>query len=249
MWVWIISGLAVVILAVLVIGSIRVDTVRIASPDEAIEDIEVARDYDKISRWPQFGLLRKLVINELRRCRPQGTLVDIGCGPGYLETDILKAFPQLSVTGVDIAGEMVQKAADNLSGLGFGSRAGFRQGDIHELPFENGSVDCIVSTLSLHHWSEPAKAMGEIHRVLKPGGGFLLFDLRRDSPRLFYWVMRFAQTFILPAAIRRIDEPTRSALASYTSVELEQVLSGTPFTEWSIKQGIFWSFVPGVKNL
>ncbi len=248
MWIWILTGLLLIVLALLIAGSIRLDTPRRVGPDEGITDIEVARGYDKISRWPQFRLLRKLIIAELRRCHPQGTLVDIGCGPGYLIADILRAFPELSVIGVDIAEEMLQQAAGNLSNPAFSEKISFRQGDIHQLPFENGSVDFVVSTLSMHHWSEPSKAINEIHRVLKPGKRFLLFDLRRDSPRLFYWIMRIAQTFFLPAAVSRINEPTGSALASYTSSELKQILAETPFKEWNIKQGIFWSFVVGEKT-
>jgi ubiquinone/menaquinone biosynthesis C-methylase UbiE len=247
MWIWIITGLVIAITAVILTGFRRPDTARRVGPDEGIEDAEVARGYDKISRWPQFRLIRKLIISEIRRHRPEGTLVDIGCGPGYLTADILKAFPQLSVTGVDIAGEMVEKAGRNLSGH-FGSRANFRQGDIHSLPFEDGSVDYIVSTLSMHHWAEPAAAISEIHRVLKPGRGFLIFDLRRDSPVIFYWIIRFAQKFILPPAMGRIDEPTSSALASYTPSELEKILSGTPFGSWNIKEGLFWTFVSGKKE-
>jgi ubiquinone/menaquinone biosynthesis C-methylase UbiE len=248
MWVWILTGLFFIVLVVLVTGGRRLNTTRHIGPEEGIEDIEVARGYDKISQWPQFRMLRRLIISELRSYHPQGTLVDIGCGPGYLIADILRAFPQLSVIGVDIAEEMLQRAADNLSALGFGERSSFRQGDIHELPFGNGSVDFVVSTLSLHHWSEPTKAVSEVHRVLKPGSRFLLFDLRRDSPRLFYWAMRFAQKFVLPAAMSSINEPTSSVLASYTSAELRQILSGTPFKDWSLKQGIFWSFVAGKKT-
>ena len=248
MWIWILTGLVIIAMALLIAGSRRLDTTRLVSPDEGIDDVEVARGYDKISRWPQFRLLRKFIIAELRRCHPNGTLVDIGCGPGYLIADILRAFPKLSVIGVDIAEEMLQQAAGNLSSPSFKERISFRQGDIHKLPFESGSVDFVVSTLSLHHWSEPLEAINEIYRILKPDKRFLLFDLRRDSPHLFYWIMRFAQTFILPAAISRIKEPTGSALASYTSSELKQILSKTPFKEWSIKQGIFWSFVAGEKT-
>jgi len=248
MWIWIISGIALIVLVTLILGSQRVNVKCHTGPDEGIEDIEVAKAYDRISQWPQFVCLRKMIIRELRRCHPQGILADIGCGPGYLTADIAKLFPHLSIIGVDISEEMMQKAIANLSMLGFGERAIFRQGDIHKLPFDPNSVDFIITTLSLHHWSEPAKAIHEIHRVLKPGGQFLIFDLRRDSPRLFYWIMRFAQTIILPSAMSRINEPTSSALASYTSVELKEILSATPFKHYSIQPGIFWSFIFGRKN-
>jgi len=248
MWIWILAGLVIVILISALFGSRRVNTGRRVGPDEGIEDTEIARGYDKISRWPQFRVLRKLVILEISRLHPASNIVDIGCGPGYLIADILKAFPRVSVTGVDIAEEMLERARDNMSRLGFGGRTSFRQGDIHELPFEDDSVDFIVTTLSLHHWSEPVKAINEIHRVLKLGSRFLLFDLRRDSPRAFYWLMKFAQTFILPEAMGRINEPISSALAGYTPVELEKFISRTPFREFTIKPGVFWAFLSGRKD-
>lgn len=248
MWIWILLGIALVILVIFVLGSRRIDVTRQIGPAEGIEDVETTMAYDRISQWPQFRLLRKMIIRELRRHHPQGILVDVGCGPGYLVVDVVRSFPRLSIIGVDISEEMMQKAEKNLSVLGFGERAVFRKGDIHDLPFESNSVDFVISTLSLHHWSEPIKAIHEIHRVLKQGGQFLLFDLRRDSPRLFYWLMRFAQIFILPSVMRRMNEPTSSVLASYTSPELKQMLAATQFKQWSVQKDIFWSFVSGRKN-
>lgn len=248
MWIWIVLAIALIILVTLIIGSRRVDVARCISPEEGIEDIEVTEAYDRISKWPQFRFLRKLIVRELRRCHPQGVLADIGCGPGYLMADISKSFSQISIIGVDISEKMIQKATGNLSALGFSERTSFRQGDIHDLPFESNSLDFLISTLSLHHWSKPAKAINEMHRVLKTGGQFLLFDLRRDSPRLFYWVMRFAQAIVLPSPMGRMNEPTSSVLASYTPFELKELLSVTPFKYFSIQTGIFWSFVVGQKD-
>mgnify|MGYP001072125842 CR=1 FL=1 len=102
-------------------------------------------------------------------------------GLGYLVAEIAKSFPQLSIIGVDISEEMRQKATKNLFSLGLAEKVSFRQGDIQEFPFENNSLDFVVSTLSLHHWLEPKQALEEINRVLKPRGQFLIFDLRRDS--------------------------------------------------------------------
>ena len=46
------------------------------------------------------------------------------------------------------------------------------------LPFESGSIDLVVSTLSLHHWPNPGAGFAEIARVLRPGGVALVYDLR-----------------------------------------------------------------------
>ncbi len=51
-------------------------------------------------------------------------------------------------------------------------------GDVAALPFPDGSFDLVVSTFSMHHWSDPAAGLGEIARVLRPAGRALIWDLR-----------------------------------------------------------------------
>ena len=246
-WAWVIVAIVLLILIILSVGLRRLNFPRKVSP-EGLEDDEVVLAYDKISRWPQFKLLRWLIVTELKRHNPDGILADVGCGPGYLIAVMAKSLPNLSIIGVDISQEMVQKAAQNLSSLGLAEKVSFRQGDIQKLPFEANSLDFVVSTFSLHHWSEPNQALHEIYRVLKPGGQFLIFDLRRDSRRLFYWLIKFAQTFVIPSVMKRAKEPTGSLLASYTPVELEAFLSKTSFKQKKIKPGIGWLFVLGRKD-
>jgi ubiquinone/menaquinone biosynthesis C-methylase UbiE len=248
MWIWLIVIDAFFALVLLIFGYRRIKVPRQVSPEEGIEDIEVVQSYDRISKWPQFKLLRIIIVGELKKYNPDGILVDVGCGPGYLLVDIAKTFPKLSVIGIDISEEMEQKATKNISRLGLDKKVRFRRGDIQELPFADNSLDFVVSTLSLHHWSEPKQAIEEINRVLKPRGQFLIFDLRRDIHRLFYWLLRFAQKFVLPFPMKRINEPTSSFLASYTPVELYALMSCSPVDEWKIKPGDFWTFIWGIKS-
>jgi len=57
-----------------------------------------------------------------------------------------------------------------------------------ELPFEDGSFDFAVSTLVLCTVDDPARALAEIHRLLKPGGQLLFVEhVRSDEPRLARW--------------------------------------------------------------
>jgi ubiquinone/menaquinone biosynthesis C-methylase UbiE len=174
-------------------------------------------------------------------------VVDVGCGPGYLIAAIARAFPHVHVIGVDIAEEMIAAASQNAVTQGLGDQVEYRKGDICKLPFEQGSIDFLVSTLSLHHWSDPGLALREVYRVLKPKGQFLLFDLRRDERRWIYWLFRFAQRFIVPTALRRFDEPHGSFMASYTPVEMEALLSGTSFRDRSIRPSLGWMFIWGTK--
>ena len=85
MWLTIILAVVVVIFILLfVVASRGVTISRQIGPDEGIDDAEIVKAYDRISHWPQFRVIRRVIIHELKRHHPQGTLVDVGCDPGYL---------------------------------------------------------------------------------------------------------------------------------------------------------------------
>ena len=248
MWLIILlAAFAVAFLLLLVVASRGVTIPRQIGPDEGIDDNKIVKAYDRISQWPQFRAIRQIIIHELKKHHPQGTLVDVGCGPGYLLVDMARVFNDLKFIGVDISSQMAEKATGNIASTGFIERVSFRVGDIQGLPFESNSLDFVVSTLSLHHWLQPSQGFKEILRVLKPSGQFLVFDLKRNSPRLVYWLLNFAQSLILPAALGRINEPTSSFLASYTPVEIKVLMKDIGFKTWHVRAGLFWSFTWGQK--
>ena len=245
MWIWL-TALAVVI--VLLLTSLRrVRSERVVGPEEGIEDDATVRSYEKVNRLPPFKMLRIMVVRKLKKMRPSGILVDIGCGPGYFTGDMARALPEVNIIAADISDEMLERAKDQLSSPDIADRIRYQQGDIHSLPFEDNSLDFVVSTLSLHHWADPSRAFREIHRVLKPNGKFLVFDTRRDSPWLYYRLLKFAQRFVLPSQLKEKNEPTSSIMASYTPEEAHGFFEGIPFSELSVKPGFFWLFVSGRK--
>jgi ubiquinone/menaquinone biosynthesis C-methylase UbiE len=132
---------------------------------EGIEDPEAAQAYDRISRWPQFRLLRRMIVGKLAKYHPMGTLADVGCGPGYLTTSITRRYPHLHVVGFDTSLEMIRTATLNTFSRGFSDRVEFREGDVSSLPVPEDTLDFVVSTLSLHHWSDPGLGLAEFHRV------------------------------------------------------------------------------------
>src|SRR5215208_5821562 len=76
-----------------------------------------------------------------------------------------------------ILSAMVELAARRAARAGLSERVQFEVGDVAALPLSDGEFDGVVSTLSLHHWSDPASGLAEIHRVLKPDGGARIYDL------------------------------------------------------------------------
>jgi ubiquinone/menaquinone biosynthesis C-methylase UbiE len=244
--------ISMVLLLAAFIGLFRLDVPRRASI-EGIEDPEAAEAYDRLSRMPQFALIRRSFVKKLRRYAVEGSITDVGCGPGYLLLLIAEELPAHKLVGVDISGEMVGRAKANFDTVGLGGRAEFRVGSAERLPFNDDTQDLIVSTLSLHHWADPQSAFDEFYRVLRPGGQIFMLDLRRDARQLFFWLMWFAQNVALRVlglgALTRINEPTGSLLASYISKEIEVMLSKTRFRDHRIEGKLGWIYLWGRKEL
>jgi SAM-dependent methyltransferase len=101
-------------------------------------------------------------------------VLDLGCGTGELVLAISRRLRDARIIGIDLSPDMLLFASRHATTDG---RLRFTVGDVASLPFDDASVDLIVSTLSLHHWSEPANGFAEIARVLRPGGVALIYDL------------------------------------------------------------------------
>ena len=133
-----------------------------------------SRLYDVAARRLLRGVYRRLAADVADTAPRDGAVLDVGTGPGVLLVELARRRPDLTVTGVDLSADMVAAATRNLRESG----ATAKVASVTDLPFPDGSFDLIVSSLSLHHWDEPAAAVPELSRVLRPGGRLLIYDLR-----------------------------------------------------------------------
>jgi ubiquinone/menaquinone biosynthesis C-methylase UbiE len=217
-----------------------------APEKEGEQDAEAVLAYDRTANYPPFLILRRMVLRRLERRPPHGILMDAGCGPGHLAISVSRKFPGLKVIGLDNNADMIAAARRNRLSLAAGDIS-FLPGDVHRLPGEAASIDFIISTLSLHHWQHPLQALGEIHRVLKPGGRLLLMDLRRDCARWFYYMLVLMQRFTVPSAIRRTNGAVGSVYASYTAAEISGLFGSVPFRRVNIEAAPGWVFATARK--
>src|SRR5690606_1956894 len=105
------------------------------------------------------------------------TVLDLGSGAG---NDCFIARHETGasgkVIGIDFTEAMIQKARINAEKLGF-NNVEFRQGDIEDIPVSDAVADVIVSNCVLNLVPDKQRVIGEIFRVLKPGGHFSISDI------------------------------------------------------------------------
>ena len=137
-----------------------------------------ATAYDLVSGVLARPLYRRVVTDVTKVALPGGSVVlDVGTGPGRVARLIAAACPKVEVEGVDLSPEMIARATSTAKTTRT-SNVRFQVGDVVTLPFVDRSVDLVVSTLSLHHWDDPAAGLDEIIRVLAPGGQAWIYDFR-----------------------------------------------------------------------
>lgn len=134
---------------------------------------------------PLLEPLHGRVADEVTALAP-GVVLDVGTGPGALAVAIAQRCESCTVIGVDFAPEMLVTAEARARDAGVLDRVRFEVADAADLPLADGSTDVAVSTLSLHHWRDVPAVLRELHRVVRPGGRVLIYDLRFSySPRQF----------------------------------------------------------------
>ncbi len=138
-----------------------------------------ARLYAKVAPRILRGLYRRVADDLVVRVgsHPSPTIVDLGSGPGELAIELARRLPAARVIGVDPAPAM-RDAAARAAMLAGVATAAFVHGEAGAIPLPDASADLLVSTLSMHHWPDPAAALREIARVLRPGGEALIYDAR-----------------------------------------------------------------------
>lgn len=161
----------------------------------------IAPSYDLNNRLHSFGrdqAWRRRAVREAG-LREGDVVVDVACGTG----DLTEAFARAGaghVIGIDFTREMLEIAERKRDRMGPGarSRVEYRQGDAMELELEDASADVVSIAFGLRNVADPARALGEFHRVLRPGGRLVILEF--DQPRLgpLRWLNDLYCTVIMP---------------------------------------------------
>jgi ubiquinone/menaquinone biosynthesis C-methylase UbiE len=134
--------------------------------------------------WIQRYLdrIHAAIVDQIASSEPVSHVLDVGCGTGRLLRRLAVKWPTARLSGVDPS-EGMTEVARRLT-----PHATFHISPAARLPFGAETVDVVVSSVSLHHWPDPATGLQEVARVLRPGGRLALADVA--VPRWLAWLPR-----------------------------------------------------------
>lgn len=191
--------------------------------------------YDPFSRLVRVERLHRRVLDEAG-LRAGTRVLEIGCGTGNLLLLAHRLTPGVVTTGLDPDTDALDRAARKARRRGVDLQLDLGYAD--SLPYEDGSVDVVLSSLMLHHLPEAAKvpALREARRVLRPGGRLVVLDVdgegHRHGPT---WVRRHdrrepgaAGAGSVPALVRAAGLDVARVTPVATLLGPAVVVTGTP---------------------
>ena len=126
---------------------------------------------------PEFAALRAAV-----QAQAAARVLDLGCGAGHVSYQVAPLAAE--VVACDLASEMLELVSARARELGL-ANVRTHCAAAESLPFADGHFDVVLSRYSAHHWADPARALAEVRRVLRPAGQCVLVDVASPGVALF----------------------------------------------------------------
>src|SRR6266566_2111368 len=152
-----------------------------ASPEEQLQSLEtrertyfehIAPTWDAyVASAYEADLQERLT--RLLPWKQDMTVLDVGTGTGYLAGMMAPLVGKM--IGVDCTPAMLARAGEKMAQAGY-RHVSFREGMAEQLPLASGSVDVAMCHMLLHHVVSPRTVLGELRRVVRPGGYVVIID-------------------------------------------------------------------------
>ncbi len=142
----------------------QIDQAKKPSGDVGRATVErMNNSHDQLTNW---------AMNFLEKDQVERAL-DVGCGGGATVGRLMEKYPNAFVDGVDYAQTSVDCSRE-FHGEALGKTCQIVQGDVHNLPYESHCFDLVTAFETVYFWADLPRALGEVRRVLKAEGNFLM---------------------------------------------------------------------------
>jgi ubiquinone/menaquinone biosynthesis C-methylase UbiE len=176
----------------------------------------------------------KLALRVAAQLPPSAAVLEVAPGPGYFCIELAK-LGSYAITGLDISHTFVELA--NKKAADAGVRVDFRQGNASALPFADNTFDFLLCRAAFKNFGEPVRSLAEMHRVLKPGGGGWIIDLRKDAS--LESIDHHVNTMALGAVNRAMTKLTFRLMllkSAYTRPQFEFMLAQAGVAKFEIRE-------------
>ncbi|MGB9067037.1 MAG: methyltransferase domain-containing protein [Candidatus Acidiferrales bacterium] len=195
---------------------------------------QVFGDYAVASRVGEAERLARMV-----RAGPADRAVDLACGPGTLALRLARHVRW--ICGLDLTPAILERARRTAAAEGLANLE-FAIGDAQSLPFPDASVDIAVTSYSVHHFPDPACTIGEMARVVRPGGRVGILDIvLPDDPAIS----------ALNTRIEKLRDASHTRTLSREEFESHFAAQGLRTLETGVEENSrsfdHWMLVAGVK--
>ncbi len=153
--------------------------VRVQEP-EAMDTAEEASEYDAMDH----SVVNQRFVDDFLTAHGacQGReILDVGTGTAQIPITLCQTDQTAIVRAVDLAQHMLDRAAENVKAAGFSGRIALQLVDAKGLPFADSSFEAVISNSIIHHIPDPLPALGEMARLVAPGGTLMVRDLVRPD--------------------------------------------------------------------
>ncbi|MBN8560549.1 MAG: class I SAM-dependent methyltransferase [Leptolyngbya sp. UWPOB_LEPTO1] len=195
----------------------------------------IRQQYDQMSaiydqRWSQYISNTLNFLKAWAELAPTDKVLDVACGTGEFEQLILTEHSEQKMVGVDISEKMLAIAQQKLQAY---PNVTLSLASAEHLPFADQSFDVIVSASAFHYFENPAIALAEMKRVLKPNGKIMILDWCKD-----YLLCRICDLIL------KVTDPAHQQC--YTQAELHGFLKASGFDitrATKVRFGLVWGMM------
>ncbi|HXX89579.1 MAG TPA: class I SAM-dependent methyltransferase [Acidimicrobiales bacterium] len=160
------------------------------------------RRYDRLAEWLSFGQngrWRAVMVDHVVAGDPARVL-DVASGTAGVALAIARRSSSARVVGVDLTEAMLRRGGDNIAAAGMERRIVLTLGRGEQLPFGDETFDALSFTYLLRYVADPAAAVAELARVLRPGGVMANLEFLVPANPFWRWWWWLYTRLVLPVA-------------------------------------------------
>jgi demethylmenaquinone methyltransferase / 2-methoxy-6-polyprenyl-1,4-benzoquinol methylase len=208
------------------------------SKKEQVADMfdNISHRYDFLNHFLSMGIdksWRRKAVKMIASVNPK-KILDIATGTGDFAIASLKLKPT-EIIGVDISNGMLDMGREKMKKKGYDNIITLTYGDSESMPFETDTFDAITVGFGVRNFENLEKGLGEMLRVLKPGGKAAVLEFSKPRKFPIKQSFKFYSKYIIPKLGKSISKD--EAAYAYLPESVEAFPEGQAFVDILTKVG------------